>query len=178
MNLVGAVILATISVGVSAQVQDDAAIVKDFQQRIHKYVSLQNKQGSSQTQSNSATLVKKQKHDTRTKIQEARPDAAKGDIFTPEIATYFKKQIATTLNGPDGKKIRVSLRHAEPLPNVQLQANQPYPKDLPLQSTPPSLLANLPPLPKGLQYRVVGPTLIIYDQSSGLVVDLISGAMP
>jgi hypothetical protein len=64
------------------------------------------------------------------------------------------------------------------LPNVQLKVNAKYPKNLPLQSTPPTLLMNLPPLPKGLQYRIVGSTLVLYDVSSGLVADFIPNAVP
>ena len=82
------------------------------------------------------------------------------------------------MRGPNGDKVRASLRHAEPLPNVQLQVNAKYPSNLPLQSTPPTLLMNLPPLPKELQYRIVGSALVLYDMSSGLVVDFIPGAVP
>ena len=55
--------------------------------------------------------------------------------------------------------------------------NKKYPKNLPLQSTPPTLLLNLPLLPKELQYRIVGSTLFLYDEPSDLVVDLIPDAM-
>jgi hypothetical protein len=119
-----------------------------------------------------------EKQQTAEKTQGARPEAQRGDIFTPVVAAYFKQQIESTLRGPDGDKIRASLRHAEPLPNVQLQVNAKYPMNLPLQSTPPTLLMNLPPLPKELQYRIVGSTLVLYDMSSGLVVDFIRNAMP
>jgi hypothetical protein len=94
------------------------------------------------------------------------------------VTAYFKKQIESTLHGPDGDKVRASLRHAEPLPNVRLQVNARYPRNLPLQSTPPTLLMNLPTLPKELQYRIVGSTLVLYDMSSGLIVDFIPGAVP
>lgn len=163
---------------IQADSDPDSAVVKDFEQRVSDYVSLQKKQGAPrQTQSNSAAQVTQQKHDTRQKIKQARAAATQGEIFTPEITAYFKKQIQATLSGPDGKKVQASLRRAEPLPNVPLEVNHRYPPNLPLQSTPPSLLANLPKLPKGLQYRLVGTTLVLYDESSSLIVDLITGAM-
>jgi hypothetical protein len=160
-----------------AQTQDGAATVKDFQERVSKYVALKNEQNLPKTRTNSPDKLVQQKQQATEKIQSARPAAQQGDIFTPEVAKYFKKQIESTLRGTDGQKVRSSLRHAEPLPNVHLEANGKYPKNLPLQSTPPTLLMNLPPLPKELQYRVVGSSLVLYDEASNLVVDFIPNAI-
>jgi hypothetical protein len=63
-------------------------------------------------------------------------------------------------------------------PSSSCAANAKYPRNLPLQSTPPTLLMSLPPLPKELQYRIVGSTLVLYDMSSGLIVDFIPNAVP
>ena len=171
-------VTAALLLGVAAaQPQDDTATLKDFQQRVNKYTALKKRQHVPIKASNSADQLAEQKQQAAEKIQAARPVAHQGDIFTPEITAYFKKQIAATMQGPEGAKIRASLRHAEPLPNVRLAVNAKYPKNLPLQSTPPTLLMNLPPLPKELQYRVVGSTLVLYDATSDLVVDLIPGAV-
>ena len=153
--------------------------VKEFQDRIENYLSAKKKQGVARKPTDSPRQTgTKQKQQTAEKSQQARPEAQRGDIFTPTVSAYFKKQIESTLQGPEGSKVRASLRHAEPLPNVQLQVNANIRKNLPLQSTPPTLLMNLPPLPKELQYRIVGSTLVLYDMSSGLVVDFIPGAVP
>jgi hypothetical protein len=152
--------------------------VKEFQGRIGSYLSAKKKKDIAKKPTDSPDKLAQQKQQTAEKTQEARPAAQRGDIFTPAVTAYFKKQIESTLRGPDGDKIRASLRHAEPLPNVQLQVNAKYPRNLPLQSTPPTLLMNLPSLPKELQYRIVGSTLVLYDMSSGLVVDFIPGAVP
>ena len=74
--------------------------------------------------------------------------------------------------------MRASLENAEPLPNVELKVNSHYPRNLPLQSSPPTLLERLPPLPSELQYRIVGQTLVLYDVSSDLIVDLLPEAVP
>ena len=112
------------------------------------------------------------------KIQEARADAKQGDIFTPEIEAYFRKRIAAAMRGANGPKIRSSLRHAEPLHSMPLHVNQPYPDGVPLQSVPPTLLLNLPRLPKELEYRIVGRDLALHDIGPNLIVDLIPGAVP
>jgi hypothetical protein len=41
---------------------------------------------------------------------------------------------------------------------------------------PPTLLAVLPELPKGLEYRLIGKTLILYDADASLIVDFIPNA--
>jgi hypothetical protein len=160
-----------------AQAQDDSAVVNDFRQRVTQYLELKKGLGVSGKQTASPDQLAAQRHEAVQKTQSARVAAHQGDIFTPVIAAYFKKQIAATMNGKDGGKIRTSLRHAEPLPNLSLQVNAPYPKGLPLQSTPPSLLQNLPLLPQFLQYRVVGSTLVLYDVNSNLVVDFVPNAI-
>lgn len=161
-----------------AQASDEAATVKDFQDRVAKYLELHKEQGIGGKRSDSADKLTEQKQQARQKIRASRTAAKQGDIFTPPIGAYFKKQIAATMQGPDGAKIRASLRHAEPLPQIKLKVNARYPQKLPLQSTPPSLLLNLPPLPGKLQYRIVGSTLVLYDVASGLIVDLLPDAVP
>jgi len=156
----------------------DSSAVKEFQDRIDGYLSAKKKQDIAKKPTDSPGKLAQEKQQTAEKTQEARPEAQRGDIFTPAVTEYFKQQIASTLRGPEGGKVRASLRHAEPLPNVQLRVNAKYPRNLPLQSTPPTLLMNLPLLPKELQYRIVGSTLVLYDMSSGLVVDFIPGAIP
>jgi hypothetical protein len=111
------------------------------------------------------------------KTKEARQEAKRGDLFTPPIAAYFRRQIQTTLDGRQGPEIRASLRSAEPLRDVPLKVNQVYPQQMPLQSTPPTLLQNLPLLPKELQYRIVGHNLVLLDVVLKLVVDFIPKAL-
>ncbi len=156
----------------------DKDAVKEFQDRIDNYLSAKKKQDIAKKPTESPSKLAEEKQKTAEKIQQARPEAQRGDIFTPAVSAYFKQQIESTLRGPEGSKVRASLRHAEPLPNLQLRVNAKYPRNLPLQSTPPTLLKNLPPLPKDLQYRIVGSTLVLYDMSSGLVADFIPGAVP
>ena len=74
-------------------------------------------------------------------------------------------------------RIRASMQHAEPV-NITLQINQSYPDNLPLQSTPPSLLLSLPELPKGLEYRLVGRELVLRDVDANIVVDYVANALP
>jgi hypothetical protein len=171
-------LVVTVTGHAVAQAAGDAATVKDFQGRVAKYLEVHKATGISNKPSNSPNKLADQKQQAEEKIRESRPAAKQGDIFTPPIGAYFKKQIAATLQGPEGAKVRASLRRAEPLPNLRLEVNEKYPQSLPLQSTPPTLLLNLPRLPGELQYRIVGSTLVLYDTASDLIVDLLSGAVP
>ena len=99
--------------------------------------------------------------------------ARQGDIFTPEISAEFRRLIGITRQGPEAQRIHESLKHAEPLRPRPLRVNAAYPAKVPLQSTPPSLLLNLPKLPPELEYRVVGHDLILRDIEANLIVDFI-----
>ena len=59
-----------------------------------------------------------------------------------------------------------------------LQVNQSFPENVPLQSMPPTLLMNLPGLPKGLEYRLLGRELVLRDVDANLVVDYVANALP
>jgi hypothetical protein len=159
-------------------VQDDA-VVKDFESRVTAYVDLRKKEaGSAPRPTNSPEKIVESQQDLATKIKVLRQDAKQGDIFTPEIADYFRRQISATLTGPHGRKIRASLRHAEPVHIASPKVNQTYPPGIPLQSTPPTLLSNLPALPKELEYRIVGHNLVLHDLAPNIIVDLVADAVP
>lgn len=116
----------------------------------------------------------------RTAVQQARPNAKQGDIFTAQTEPVFRMLLAHSMMGSEGAKIRTSLEHAEPLAPKAVAVNAVYPtaEGQPLQSTPPSLLAKLPVLPKGLEYRVAGRTLVLRDTEANLIVDYLPDALP
>ncbi len=138
---------------------ENAHVLKDFGARVDDYVALHKKQAVSPKITDSPQKLADTRHGLASRLRAARAGAKQGDIFTPEIATYFRHQIAATLSGADGAKVRSSLKHAEPVKAIPLHVNARYPRNVPLQSTPPTLLLNLPRLPQELQYRIVGRDL-------------------
>jgi len=116
-------------------------------------------------------------HELAERIVAARADAVRGEIFTPQVAVEFRRLIAITMHGPDAPAIRARLIRAEPVWLNALRVNHRYPHDVPLQSTPPSLLLNLPSLPPELQYRVVGNSLVLLDVGAKLIVDYLPHAI-
>ena len=167
-----------LGLGLSEIRHDDAFLVNDFETRVAKYLEARKKEaGSAPRPTNSLEKLAAAQQDRAAKVQQNRT-SAQGDIFTKEISEYMRRQILATLSGPDGAKVRASLRHAEPLRGLKLRVNQVYPEGIPLQSTPPTLLLTLPPLPKDLEYRIVGRALVLHDTVPNLVVDFIPGAIP
>ncbi|HET9181141.1 MAG TPA: hypothetical protein VFP59_03330 [Candidatus Angelobacter sp.] len=171
------VLFQVCAVAVARNSEDERA-VKDFHDRVVRYVAAHKVQHTAVKPSDSGVKLSRQERQAAREIQQSRAAAKQGDIFTPRISAYFRKQLAATLHGPEGAKIRTSLRSAEPLPNIHLRVNEKYPPDLPLQSTPPTLLLNLPRLPQELEYRIVGQTLVLYEPGPNLIVDLLPNAIP
>jgi hypothetical protein len=151
----------------------------DFSNRLNSYLELKKQEAKQPIKpGNSTEKINSQRQDAAAKMRAARSTAKQGDIFTPAIAAYFKKQIAATLSGPRGRRIRASLNHAEPIKGINLAVNESYPSTVPLQSTPPSLLKNLPQLPRELEYRIVNRALVLRDSEVNLIIDFIPNALP
>jgi hypothetical protein len=157
-------------------VNRNAAIASDFDKRVSDYMKLRQKAQSGLTapkNTDSAEKIAQYQRELADRIRSQRADAKPGEIFTPEISDLFRRLVRQSLNGPDGEKIRKSYAHAEPLHGLRLDVNQAYPDGVPLQSMPPSLLLNLPKLPKELEYRFVGRELVLRDIAANLIVDVI-----
>src|SRR5581483_3611509 len=159
------------------QAGQDAA--QQFESRVAEYVKLRDSQGKTQTRpTGSAAQVTEKRQDLAAKVRAARANAKEGDIFGPPVAQLFQQKIKESFAGPQGPRIRTSLRHAEPVHGIKLAVNQSYPQGVPLQSTPASLLLNLPAISQGLQYRIVGRDLVLLDTNTNLVVDVLRDAIP
>ena len=170
--------LSVTALAQSSHSSNPESIAADLQARAKQYLEFRQKvAGSSPKSTSIPSKITSAQSELANKVRIARAGAKQGEIFTPEITQYVRKQIASCLRGPEGDRIRASLRHAEPV-NITLQINQSYPEKLPLQSTPPSLLLSLPQLPAGLEYRVVGRELVIRDVDANIVVDHVANALP
>lgn len=162
---------------IAEQATEDVAA--QFESRVAEYLKLRDSQGKSPTRpANSAAQVADKRQDIAAKVRAARLTAKEGDIFGPPVGELFRKRIQESFAGPHGPRIRTSLRHAEPVKGITLTVNDKYPQGMPLQSTPPSLLLNLPAISQGLQYRIVGRDLVLLDTNTNLIVDVLRDAIP
>ncbi len=162
-------------------VNQDSLVIATFESKIKEYMKLHNKAKAGihpLKPTDSAHIINEEQRLLASRIREARSEAKAGDIFTPEVSQVFKLLIARTMEGPQATEIRATLRHAEPVSKVPLQVDATYPEHLPLQSSPPSLLLNLPELPPELDYRIVGRDLVLRDAGADIIVDFITNAIP
>lgn len=152
---------------------------QDFEKRVQEYLKMRQpltKQVPALKTTKLADDIRSHQKDMAATIRVARRDAKQGDLFTPEIAAEFRRLIAQTMTSPEGPKIIKSLRHAEPVA-LSLHVNDEYPAKVPLQSTPPTLLMNLPRLPKELDYRLIGRALAVRDCDANIIVDFLPDAI-
>ena len=159
----------------------DPKALSDFSKRAKDYVRREGTITASKMKPTSdVAKLQQQRQQLRDAVQQLRPNAKQGDFFTPDVARAFQAILAKLLNGPDGAKIRSSLNHAEPGAPAEFKVNSEFPNQngQPIQSVPPTVLKVLPPLPKGLEYRIAGRTLALRDASANLVVDYLPDALP
>jgi hypothetical protein len=158
----------------SAQQRPADDVFKDFSARLSEYSTLRSKmeQGLPVVAKNDDPVnVRSVELALARKIRTARATAHQGEIFTPQVASAFRK-ILKAIDSDTWKEIMDENPGAFPT-----RVNDAYPKTRPLSTVPPNLLARLPKLPDGLEYRFVGSNLILHDTKSNLIVDRIPEAI-
>jgi hypothetical protein len=134
----------------SPGVNADAVIIGDFDKQVHEYVKLHKKAEAGLPRmkpTDSPEIITERRHMLASRIQTARQQAKQGDLFSPQVSQLYKRLIAMAYQASGPAKVGTSLRHDEPVHELKLQVNAVYPERVPLQTTPPSILTNLPPLP-------------------------------
>jgi hypothetical protein len=158
--------------------QDDS---KQFQERIQKYVALQKKAVSAVPpvgkDVTDAALIARHQQQIAEAIRAQRPNAMPGDIFTPGVKQMIAAIVKQKVDGKDGAGAKSTILgegnpKSESAAPINLAVNATYPTTAPLSTMPPSVLVALPPLPKELEYRFVGRSLILRDTAANLIVDV------
>lgn len=165
----------------SREQADDAAAFKEFSARVQAYLKLQKTIASSLPAlkpTDMPEMITAHQSTLARKIQEARPHAAAGDLFTPAAREAFRHASQAALGGPRSANSRAYMRPGAPNPNMHLAVNSIYPDTEPFTAMPPELLAAYPPLPAEVAYRIVGRTLILVDVESRLVIDVARLVLP
>lgn len=163
-----------------ARVNQHALYLDQFSQSVAKYVSLHKRLASqlpALKPTSSPEKILEYQRSLAGKIRAARAAAKRGDLFTPAIAREFRRLIRLSLHGRQAAAIRSSLLRGAPV-RLSFSVNGVYPPSAPLETTPPSLLLNLPELPPELEYRIVGRALVLRDVQANIIVDYIRNAIP
>jgi hypothetical protein len=105
-------------------------------------------------------------------VRVARAKAKQGDIFTPTISVEFRRVLLLEMDADTWTAIMDD--NPGELPT---HINGDYPEGEPLSTVPPDILAVLPRLPDGIQYRFLGCHLILLDTRATVVLDRIPCAV-
>ena len=165
--------------GTTSQAVLDKELVSDFRRRVGDYVRLQEKlqrQGTRQKERADVGENLVSQNALAMRIRFARHDARPGDIFTPPIAMALRRAMDPELRGVAALSTRESIR--EDAPDVfVLVVNGDYPAGASRSTMPGNVLRILPPLPTGLEYRIVDTHLVLMDLDANIVVDYVLDIM-
>ena len=110
------------------------------------------------------------------RMSTARAGARQGDVLSPAIGKEIRMALNPEVRGRDGAETRSSIRDDGP-GAFKLQINADYPEGAALPMVPPNVLAVLPTLPEGLDWRIVGSHLILRDTRANIIVDYLLNVM-
>ena len=162
-----------------AQAVLNQEVLADFRRDIDDYMALHDKlqrQGTPQIQRSDIgeNLVSSQALANRIRL--ARRDAEQGDILAAPIARAIRVTLNPALRSIAGGETRRSIRD-DGAAIFELTVNGDYPDGESRSTMPGNLLAILPPLPSGLEYRIVDTHLVLMDVDANLVVDYLRDVM-
>jgi hypothetical protein len=153
-----------------------APVLADFKARIDKYVELRKKADDSAPPlktSNDPAKIKLAQQGLAERIGAARVGVKQGEIFAPEIAATFRKLLRPEAKEPGTKAM---MQEDKPVV-VSFKVNGPYPDKEPVATVPPNILATLPSLPEGIEYRFIEKHLILRDAHANLIIDYLPNAI-
>jgi hypothetical protein len=151
---------------------------KAFAIRVHEYMALQRKLEAGLpplTPTDEPTRVEVHSRGLADRLREARQTAKPGDIFG-DTADDIRQVVR------EDSERRAARDAYAAMAEVPIQApsglNADYPEKMPLATVPPLILARLPELPEGLEYRFMGRDLILRDVKANIIVDIVHEAIP
>jgi len=171
--------LAPLQSEATSQVLLDKELVSHFRRRVDDYVKLHNKlekQGTRQKERADVGENLVSQRALAMRIRFARHDARPGDIFTLPISMALRRAMDPELRGLAALRTRESIREDAPEVFV-LVVNGDYPAGASRSTMPGNVLRILPPLPTGLEYRIVDTHLILMDADANIVVDYVLDVM-
>ena len=161
----------------------DEELRNDFSKRVNAYVDLHRRlEGPLPPEAvtpNPADLVL-MREALATEIRKARWQARQGDIFTPGIASLFRRLVREGIAGVDPFDLVPDPEGAawkSPAP-LHARIHASYPGDVAFAWMPPRVLLLLPPLPPELRYQFIGRDLALWDTHAHLIIDYVPDALP
>lgn len=131
------------------------------------------------TPTGQAAALEKRNAALAADILALRPNAKPGEMFTPEGAAAIKKALEGAFQGPGADTIRDAMEEQNDPALYKAQASKVVMnRPIGAPQLPAILLADLPQLPKEVEYRFVGRTLLLTDAETTCVLDYIEQVFP
>jgi hypothetical protein len=144
-------------------------IAADFSVRIERYLELRRtlEEGLPPLAlTDDPADIGRAEHALAERIRVARAGAKRGDIFTPDIRADFRRVLLLEVDS----ETRIAIMDDNP-GAFSSRINGTYSKDRALSTVPGNILAALPRLPDDIQYRFLGPDLILHDTRANVILD-------
>jgi hypothetical protein len=158
----------------------DAAAIGQFDAAIAKYLALRTRllaETPGPTAESSAPKLNQASDALAAAIQRARAKARPGDLFVAPATTVIKQRVVDVIRKDNLGPVLAAIDDEEAGP-ANPAIHMRFPAAAPMATMPPSLLAVLPPLPKELEYRIIGNVLILRDVEAALILDVLPAAIP
>lgn len=178
---IGLIATAAVTAVVPAQSLAPEQLARaDFAQRLHAYVAM--KESVRQTVLPLMSLsdpaeIRRRIDDLATVIRSARSEARQGDIVTPQMALLMRGAIRDGCEGDYAALLALIREEYDgALPAAAIHGR--WRPAIPVPTMVPGILAALPPLPEGLQYRFMNNALVLIDIDANLIIDVVPDAIP
>jgi hypothetical protein len=159
----------------------DSAILADFTVRLEKYVKVQRALLDEVPISENATpaQIRARQETLAAQLRIIRKNAKRGDIFTPQMASVFRRLMTPELKGPEGRETKQALEEEDgEVAEVWLRVNATWPANEPLTTVPANILEKLPQLPPDVEYRISNKRhMVLRDVDANIIVDFIYNAV-
>ena len=158
----------------------EAAALKQFDAAIAEYMTMRRGLRGEVTgpvKNSTSTQLTDAADALAAAIQRARPMAKVGSVFSVPVATVFKRRIADAVRTGNLTAVLEEIDDEGSVnspPKIYVR----LPVSAQMATMPASLLAVLPPLPKDLEYRILGRYLVLRDVDASLIIDYIPDAVP
>jgi len=184
-TIVLALLFALLAVSVPARGQvlcrseaDDVAALRSFNAAVTDYVELHRRLDARLSPQNICSdpeQIANAAEELAERIRTERAYAARGDIFTPEVADLFRVRLAASSTARADDELPADLEGEDtacaPLPEVNTGFRWEGTSGI------GELARMLPTLPLELEYRLVGRALVLVDVPANLVVDVLDHAV-
>lgn len=151
------------------------AEASDFTARVNRYVELRSRLERGLPAVVVTDDVRAIRRGTRSlahAIRLARPGAVQGEFFTMAIGAYMKRELAVVVNAT----VWVVIMDDNP-GAFRHDIDGAYPEGKTRSTMPGIVLAQLPPLPDGIEFRFIGRHLILYDTRANTIIDRLPDAI-